>query len=109
MYVFILLHLKSANLVKGFAEGFIRIVDAVGYGDNRVRQKRQNRTGCTESPERLPVLALFIYKKKSITTVSGKSDPQFIGLQKDFTDVSKYIRILRPITLPWSLAHMGNE
>ena len=72
VYVFILLHLKSANLVKGFAEGFIRIVDAVGYGNNGVRQKWQNKTGCTESPERLPDgRCLFTRKSPSLQCQVG--------------------------------------
>ena len=40
-----------------------------------MRQKLQNSKGYAESPEFLPVLGLFIFKKKSVATSLGKLDP----------------------------------
>ena len=40
-----------------------------------MRQKVQNRKGYSESPESLSVLALFIFKEKSI---ASKLDPQML-------------------------------
>ena len=40
-----------------------------------MRQKLQNSKGYAESPEFLPALGLFIFKKKSVATTRGKLDP----------------------------------
>ena len=40
-----------------------------------MRQKLQNSKGYAESPEFLPVLGQFIFKKKSVATTRGKLDP----------------------------------
>ena len=40
-----------------------------------MRKKLQNGKGYAESPEFLPALGLFIFKKKSAVTTLGKLDP----------------------------------
>ena len=40
-----------------------------------MRQKLQNGKGYAKSPEFLPALGLFNFKKKSVVTTKGKLDP----------------------------------
>ena len=71
----------------------IRIIMVKGLS---MRQKLQNSKGYAESPEFLPALLVFIFKKKSIATIRGKLDPYFTRLQF-FVHTHTYIMYIRKL------------